>query len=68
MGDESLRRGLKHLAPALERGPKEQRPAREAPLARTTAWMDRALAESTREALSVGWILDVDTTMPPKPG
>ena len=63
ISDESLRRGLKHLAPALERGAEEERPAREAQLARTTAWMDRALAESAREALAVGWILDVDTTI-----
>jgi len=63
VSDESLRRGLKHLAPALERGPREERSAREAQLAKTTAWMDRALAESTREGLVVGWILDVDTTI-----
>ena len=63
VSDESLRRALKHLAPALERGPEEERPVREAQLARTTAWMDRALAESTREALVIGWILDIDTTI-----
>jgi hypothetical protein len=63
ISDESLRRGLKHLAPALERGPEEERPTREAQLARTTAWMDRALAESTRAALVIGWILDIDTTI-----
>ena len=63
VSDESLRRGLKHLAPALERGPEEERPAREAQLAKTATWMDRALAESTREALVVGWILDIDTTI-----
>lgn len=63
VSDESLRRGLKHLAPALERGPEEEKPAREAQLAKTTAWIDRALAESTRAALLVGWILDIDTTI-----
>ena len=63
VSDESLRRELKHLAPALERGPKEERPMREAQLAKTTAWMDGALAASTREALGVGWILDIDTTI-----
>lgn len=63
VSDESLRRALKHLAPALERGPEEERPAREAQLAKTGAWMDRALTESTREALTVGWILDIDTTI-----
>jgi len=63
VSDESLRRALKHLAPVLERGLEEEKPAREAQLAKTTAWMDRALAESTREALLVGWILDIDTTI-----
>lgn len=63
LSDESLRRGLKHLAPALERGPADERPAREAQLAKATAWMDEALAESTREALGTGWILDTDTTV-----
>jgi len=63
IGDENQRRGLKHLAPALERGPKEERPAGEAQLAKTTAWMDRALTDSTRDALGVGWILDIDTSI-----
>lgn len=63
VSDESLRRGLKHLAPALERGPEEERPAREAQLAKASAWMDQALSDSTREALTVGWILDIDTTI-----
>lgn len=63
VSDESLRRGLKHLAPALERGPEAERPAREAQLAKTTAWMDHALMESIRAALSTGWILDIDTTI-----
>lgn len=63
VSDESLRRGLKHLAPALDRGPESERPAREAQLAKTTAWMDQALMESVREALGTGWILDIDTTL-----
>jgi len=50
-------------ATALERGAEDERPAREAQLAKTTAWMDQALAESTREALVIGWILDIDTTI-----
>lgn len=62
VSDESLRRGLQHLAPALERGPEAERPIRGAQLAKTTTWMYRALAESTRDALTVGWILDFDTT------
>jgi hypothetical protein len=60
---ESLRRGFKHLAPALDRGPEAERPAREAQLSKTTRWMDQALMESVREALSTGWILDIDTTI-----
>ena len=63
VSDESLRRGLKHLAPALERGPEEARAAREVQLAKTTVWMAQALADSTREALVTGWILDIDTTI-----
>jgi hypothetical protein len=63
VSDESLRRGLKHLAPALDRGPEAERPAREAQLAKTSAWMDNALMESVREALSTGWVLDIDTTI-----
>jgi len=63
VSDESLRRGLKHLAPALDRGPEAERPAREAQLAQTSIWMDQALMESVREALGTGWILDIDTTI-----
>ena len=63
VSDESLRRGLKHLAPSPDRGPEAERPAREDQLRKTTAWMDQALAESVREALGTGWILDIDTTL-----
>ena len=64
VSDESLRRGLAHLAPSLEKKyPAEERARREAQLAKSRAWMDDALAESTREALSTGWILDADTTV-----
>lgn len=63
VSDESLRRGPAHLAPTLKRCPEERRPMREAQLARSTDWMSAALAESTREALSTGWILDADTTV-----
>jgi hypothetical protein len=63
VSDESLRRGLKHLAPTLERGPEAERPAREAQLVKTTAWMDQALMESVRDSLNTGWILDIDTTI-----
>ena len=63
VSDESLRRGLKHLAPAPDRGPESERPAREAQLTKTDIWMDQALMESVREALGTGWILDIDTTI-----
>ncbi len=51
VSDESLRRALAHLAP--------NQPKR----FKSTAWMDAALDESTREALSTDWILDADTTV-----
>ena len=64
VSDESLRRALAHLAPnQLKSCTEEEQVTRSALLAKTTAWMDSALSESTREALSTGWILDVDTTV-----
>lgn len=63
VSDESLRRGLAHLAPTLKRCPEAQRASREAQLAKSTDWMSAALAQSTHEALSTGWILDADTTI-----
>jgi hypothetical protein len=63
ISDESLRRALAHLAPTLKRCREEDRPVREAQLARSTGWMDRALAECTDEALKTKWILDCDTTI-----
>ena len=65
VSDESLRRGLKHLAPALKGCPVEQKPAREEQLSKTTAWMDQALAASTHCALGTAWILDIDATVKP---
>jgi hypothetical protein len=63
ISDEGLRRALAHLAPTTKRGGEEQRAAREAQLARSTAWMDSALAHSIGEALNTAWILDADTTV-----
>ena len=64
VSDESLRRALAHLAPTQEkRGSEEERAARKARLAKSTAWMEAALDESTREALRTPWILDADTTV-----
>jgi hypothetical protein len=64
ISDESLRRALKHLAPCIgKRCPEDERIRREAQLAKSTEWMDAALKDSIREALSTGWILDCDTTI-----
>jgi len=64
VSDESLRRALAHLAPNQPKQCSEaERAARAAQLAKSTAWMDAALEDSTREALSTDWILDVDTTI-----
>jgi hypothetical protein len=64
VSDESLRRALAHLAPPVgKRSAEAERIRREAQLARSTAWMDTALAESTRDALITGWILDCDATV-----
>ncbi len=60
--DESLRRALAHLAPNQPKHcSDDKRAARSAQLAKSTAWMDTALSESSREALRTPWILDVDT-------
>lgn len=66
ISDESLRRALAHLAPEQD-GVRsaEARAARAAQLAKSTAWMDAALSESTAEALRTPWILDVDTSIKP---
>ncbi|MHB9102151.1 MAG: hypothetical protein ACYC2E_11620 [Sulfuricella sp.] len=62
VSDESLRRALAHLAPSQpKRESEEERAARADQLAKSTAWMDAALDESTREALRTDWILDIDT-------
>lgn len=64
ISDESLRRALKHLAPSIgKRCPEDERIRREAQLAKSSQWMDAALKDSIREALSTGWILDCDTTI-----
>lgn len=63
MSDESLRRALTHLAPTLQRCAQAERAQREVQLAKSEAWMEAALAESSREALNTHWILDCDTTV-----
>jgi hypothetical protein len=64
ISDESLRRALAHLAPEqAKRCSDEDRAARATQLAKSTAWMDAALAESTGEALHTPWVLDADTSV-----
>lgn len=66
VSDESLRRGLAHLAPnAPKRCSEEERLSRAAQLDKSTAWMDTALDDSTREALRAASIMDTDTTIKP---
>ena len=64
LSDEALRRALARLAPWQgKRCDAAERAERAAQLARTTHWMDAALAESVRDALTTDWILDCDTTI-----
>jgi hypothetical protein len=64
ISDESLRRALKALAPSIGKNSTEvERLQSQAQLEKSTVWMDAALRESTFEALSTAWILDVDTTV-----
>ena len=64
ISDESLRRALAHLAPnQATRGSEEEQETRAAQLAKSTMWMDTALAQSTGEALRTPWVLDVDSTV-----
>ncbi|SDY58474.1 hypothetical protein [Nitrosomonas sp. Nm33] len=64
VSDESLRRALSALAPGLpKRCDEAQRAACLAQVMKSAIWMDTALSESTREALSTAWILDADTSV-----
>ncbi|AEJ02462.1 transposase IS4 family protein [Nitrosomonas sp. Is79A3] len=65
ISDESLRRALAHLAPApcKKYGSEEERAAHAVQLAKSTAWMDKALGESIQESLRTPWILDADTSV-----
>lgn len=66
VSDESLRRGLKELAPDLsQKCSEEERKKREEQLKKTTEWMTIALRESIDGALTTEWILDCDTTVKP---
>jgi hypothetical protein len=60
---------LARLAPCAGKGEsEEERLKREAQLSKSEAWMDRALSECVREALSTPWILDEDLTVKPPYG
>lgn len=64
VGDESLRRGLAHIAPApKEQHSDAQREQQQAQLALAQQWMNTALLDSVQHALNTGWILDIDTTI-----
>jgi hypothetical protein len=66
ISDESVRRGLAHLAPCIDQKcSEEERTRRETQLGKTARWMDDALSESTKEALKTPWILDIDGTVKP---
>lgn len=67
ISDESVRRGLAHLAPLIDdqKYSEEELSERKAQLDKTTKWMDEALSESVREALKTPWILDIDPTVKP---
>lgn len=64
IGDDSLRRALKAIAP----GPNDkhtqlQRMAQQAQLARAVQWMQDQLKHSIAQATATPWILDCDTTI-----
>lgn len=64
IGDESLRRSLAKIAPAPNpKHTEEERARQEFQLAEAEKWMSDALLESVRYALTVPWILDIDTTI-----
>lgn len=64
VGDESLRRGLAHIAPAPnKKHSDEQRQQQQAQVIHAERWMNQALLDSVRHALDTPWILDTDTTI-----
>jgi hypothetical protein len=69
ISDESPRRALARLAPcAGKRESEEERLKREARLSKSGTWMDQALSENIRDALSTPRILDEDTPVKPLHG
>jgi hypothetical protein len=64
VGDESLRRGLKLIAPAPKaRDTEEQQAQQQAQLKRAEEWMETSLLDSVKHALTTDWILDCDPTV-----
>ena len=64
VGDESLRRGLKLIAPAPKTEHTEEQQARQqAQLKRAEEWMEHSLLASVMDALNTDWILDCDPTV-----
>ena len=64
VGDESLRRGLAHIAPAPKKTHSDsERQEQENQVSLAEQWMNQALRESARHALDTPWILDIDTTI-----
>ena len=64
IGDESLRRALAKIAPAPSpKHGEEQRLRQMSQLAAAEKWMDDSLLDSVKDALTIPWILDVDTTI-----
>jgi hypothetical protein len=64
VGDESLRRGLKLIAPAPQASHSEEQQAQQqAQLKRAEQWSEQSLFDSVKHALSNDWILDCDTTI-----
>ena len=64
VGDESLRRGLAHIAPApKDKHNDQERAQQQAQVAKAAQWMKQCLFNSVQYALDTAWILDCDTTI-----
>ena len=64
VSDESLRRGLAHIAPApKDKHNDEERAHQQAQVAKAEQWMKQSLFNSVQYALDSAWILDCDTTI-----
>ena len=64
VGEESLRRALKQIAPAPNRKHNDaEQVAQTTQVKLAENWMNEALRESVQHALTTAWILDTDTTI-----